>query len=419
LLTTMAAVSVLTALVLLTANWGQSNADFIKGDTVGTWSEGEEWCNRKGRHLASIHSDAENELVSDACFSAPYDVAFFCWIGAYLSGDGDWSWADGSVWNYNLWINGSPSSDGETAVIIGGGGSWYDDYSRKVIDGFEVGRIYPVCGDIDEDICSVSISGFYWDYNGVWSVVEGESQGGAPVYSRETYGSTNYLFKLSNPYGNGWDAWVIGYALDGSLGYWAWRWGGNLFDCFDNSYNYCFTWRYWSGEPNYRWAEHRTEPEFTCYSASTDNSASMVSGSGAVWNGTMLDGAHTIPTFDGPSTAAVSPLSGYGVFPEIAAGVAVSVMILVAIAIAVSMSRKRNNVPNTGGAVHIPELSPMDIAVQIEMGKEAVGSAETVTAEIETGNETAVEMEGDGAADVVEDDVAPKPDDVVSVGHEQ
>jgi len=270
--------------------------------------------------------------------------------------------------------------------------------------------------------CPVSISGFYYDYNGVWSVVEGELRGGDPVYSRVTYGSTNYLFKLTNPTGNGWDAWVIGYALDGSRGYWGWRWGGNLFDCFDNSYNYCFLWRYWTVEDGTSasgWAEHRNEPEFTCYSANTQGSASMVSGSGAVWNETMLDGTHTIPTFDGPSTAAISPLSEYGVFPEIAAGVAVSVMILVAIAIAVSVMRKRNDSPQTGGAVHVPEVSPMDIAVEIEMGKEAVGSAETVTAEIETGNEAAVGVGGYDTADVVVDDVASKPDEAVSVGHEQ
>ena len=68
--------------------------------------------------------------------------------------------------------------------------------------------------------CPVFISGFYWsECDGVWDVVDGFEMGGDPVYSRYCYGATNYLFKLTNPNGNGWDAWVIGYALDGSLGY--------------------------------------------------------------------------------------------------------------------------------------------------------------------------------------------------------
>ena len=79
------------------------------------------------------------------------------------------------------------------------------------------------------DVCSAELSGFHYDYDGVWTPVDGVFQGGAPVYSRVTYGSTNYLFKLASPNGDGWDAWVIGYAHDGSLGYWGWRWGGNLF----------------------------------------------------------------------------------------------------------------------------------------------------------------------------------------------
>lgn len=115
--------------------------------------------------------------------------------------------------------------------------------------------------------------------------------------------------------------------------------------------------------------------------------------------------------------------------PEFAAGAAVGAMALVGIAMAVSVRRKRNNGSNTGAAQHVPELSPMDIAVEIEMGKEAVGSAETVTAdtvteEMPSENGTAAAAaaaatDGDVAAEVAVEDVCPKVDDAASVQQDQ
>jgi len=258
---------------------------------------------------------------------------------------------------------------------------------------------------------SVYMSNFIWGVggpNGVWEVVPGVyGWAGTDVYSKSAYGTTIYMWRW--PFSAGWGAWAIGYDYTGA-DIWGWRWGDNLLDCADNPNNYCFSWQW------YFWGKWYDDDDATvdCLTATDVINVDMSISDGPIPNGT-----NTIPTFEGASSAAVSPLSEYGVFPEIAAGVAVSVMILVAIAIAVSVRRKRNDCPQTGGAVHVPEVSPMDIAVQIEMGKEAVGSVETVTAEIETGNEAAVEMEDDGAADVVVDDVAPKPDEAVSVGHEQ
>jgi len=259
----------------------------------------------------------------------------------------------------------------------------------------------------------VFMSCFHWPVaNGVWHVLPGQED----VYFKVPNGWTSpiYMWKLSNVMG-GWGAWVIGYDYT-VYNYIGWKWGDDLLDC---KYNllYCDHRLLWQHLAENGWADNADAGVNPCLSATPSCSAgvsiSMMS------NGSIPNGTHTIPMFDGVITAAVSPVSEYGVFPEIAAGVAVSVMILVAIAIAVSVRRKRNDCPQTGGAVHVPEVSPMDIAVQIEMGKEAVGSVETVTAEIETGNEAAVEMEDDGAADVVVDDVAPKPDEAVSVGHEQ
>jgi len=95
---------------------------------------------------------------------------------------------------------------------------------------------------------------------------------------------------------------------------------------------------------------------------------------------------------------------------EIVAGVAVGALAVVAIVVAMLVIRKKRNGPKSAASVHIPEASQTDIAVQIGTDNETVGSAATGTPEIVTGNE---------AVEVVEDDVAPKLDEVVNVGQEQ
>jgi len=400
----MSAVSVLTALILLTANYGQSNADFIKGDTRGSWIEGEEWCNNNGRHLASIHSDAENALANDACLGAPQNGYACCWIGAHGSGDGDWSWGDGSVWKsqYTQWKG--TAGDEDCGYIM------YTDWYGYTSSGCNVIDFYPVCGhEVSTAGCDPELSGFEWDYNGVWTPVDGEFRGGAPVYSRVTYGSTNYLWKLTDPYGWGnlwgygqWDVWVTGYALDGSRGYWSWRWGGNLWDCSDNPYNACQRWRYWTGS---QWL-YDYDATVTCSSASTDNSASMMSGSGVVWNGTMLDGAHTFPMLDEPSAAATAASTTSLI------GAAIGVVAVVAMAVTIVSVAKRRK--------RARAEEETQIAVELGMGKAAVNSVESVTAEMPSKNETvAAATDGDVAAEVVVEAVAPKVDDAVSVQQEE
>merc|ERR1712083_241146 len=77
------------------------------------------------------------------------------------------------------------------------------------------------------------------------------------------------------------------------------------------------------------------------------------------------------------------------------------IFVVVVIAVSVKRKRKSNNATNPDTAHDVADLSSSDIAVQIETGKEAVGSVESVTAKIPSENETAVAAaDGDVAVEV-------------------
>lgn len=56
-----------------------------------TWDSAEEFCNATfGTHLASIHSDDDQDEASTVC-------ATKCWIGLkYIDNTNEWQWSDGT-----------------------------------------------------------------------------------------------------------------------------------------------------------------------------------------------------------------------------------------------------------------------------------------------------------------------------------
>ena len=74
-----------------------------------TWHEAEIHCKKEGGHLASIHSEEENDFVSEYATNSTSAAAWF-WIGANdLMDKGQIVWSDHSVFNYSTWQIGEPN----------------------------------------------------------------------------------------------------------------------------------------------------------------------------------------------------------------------------------------------------------------------------------------------------------------------
>ncbi len=63
------------------------------------WQPAEASCLSLGGHLASIHSKAEYNLVAGLL------AGYSFWIGGTRSGSAEWTWSDGSAWDYELWYS--------------------------------------------------------------------------------------------------------------------------------------------------------------------------------------------------------------------------------------------------------------------------------------------------------------------------
>ena len=65
-------------------------------------------------HLVSIKSPEENTFILDA-LSSPW-----FWIGGTYQSS-QWTWSDGTQWNFDDWHPGQPSGNGNCAMIGRGG----------------------------------------------------------------------------------------------------------------------------------------------------------------------------------------------------------------------------------------------------------------------------------------------------------
>ncbi|CAJ0607131.1 unnamed protein product [Cylicocyclus nassatus] len=69
-------------------------------------------CSRMNGHLASIHSQEENDFVLNLTSSISGDENIFienAWIGLYEVGNRIWQWTDGSPLDYEHWDIGEPN----------------------------------------------------------------------------------------------------------------------------------------------------------------------------------------------------------------------------------------------------------------------------------------------------------------------
>ena len=99
---------------------------YVHIDQSVNWNKAESCCVAWGGHLASIHSDVENDLVN---FIRNKDK--FTWIGLSDSAsDGTYVWTDGTEFDYtNFAMNQPDSSNGESCFHffdLARGEAWND-----------------------------------------------------------------------------------------------------------------------------------------------------------------------------------------------------------------------------------------------------------------------------------------------------
>jgi len=88
-----------------------------------TWGDAENYCLRKGAHLASVHSAEENNFLTGL-------TRELHWLGGNdIAAEGDWVWSDGSAWTFTNWASGQPDSGagGQDCLVKNYGGTLWDD----------------------------------------------------------------------------------------------------------------------------------------------------------------------------------------------------------------------------------------------------------------------------------------------------
>lgn len=76
-------------------------------DTAMSWAAAKTLCETKGRHLAIITSQLEQDFVSSNFLTR------FVWLGATdIASTGTWLWLTGEPWAYTNWQAGEPNSQG-------------------------------------------------------------------------------------------------------------------------------------------------------------------------------------------------------------------------------------------------------------------------------------------------------------------
>uniref|UniRef100_A0A914CW08 C-type lectin domain-containing protein n=1 Tax=Acrobeloides nanus TaxID=290746 RepID=A0A914CW08_9BILA len=94
----------------------------------------EDKCVQDGAHLASIHSEKENEFVTELAFTDGGTTSFCKWINAWIGlnfTNGNWSWTDGTPLDYTKWGCNLPQDGYETCAFTNTAhssdkcGDWY------------------------------------------------------------------------------------------------------------------------------------------------------------------------------------------------------------------------------------------------------------------------------------------------------
>ena len=186
-----------------------SAANFIVVNTRTDWYSARDYCREHYDDLASIHSDAENDAITEVCrtmvsVTGDCETDSACWIGGNdMSHEGRWAWSDGSAWDYGNWNQGEPNGgDGENLANIwinhgdcddGRVGKW-NDYG----DGFNAGAF--VCA-------AKSTYSYAFSYDAGWSGCAVEDLG--TLTSGVTFTTVDSTASATCANTAGWANWAI------------------------------------------------------------------------------------------------------------------------------------------------------------------------------------------------------------------
>jgi hypothetical protein len=99
------------------AGWTQfENHCYIAKNTVLCWAEANKSCLSLGGNLTSIHSRAELDFVGGLL------PGYSFWIGGTRDGLAEWTWTDGSVWDYELWYQENSGTSSQCVLSYGSNG---------------------------------------------------------------------------------------------------------------------------------------------------------------------------------------------------------------------------------------------------------------------------------------------------------
>ena len=98
--------------------WGVDPGNYFAGDTPMSFTAAQAYCEGKGYHLASIHSQEEQAMTATACAMRELGTHWGdtehpngCWIGLHVGeqGDGVFQWTDGSLVDFLNFYSGEPN----------------------------------------------------------------------------------------------------------------------------------------------------------------------------------------------------------------------------------------------------------------------------------------------------------------------
>merc|ERR1711872_356271 len=85
--------------------WADFDSECYKVfQSIKSWQDAENYCQGEGGHLASIHSEEENNFVAGLDSDS-------MWLGGTdVTTEGSWVWSDGSTFSFNSWNPGQPDN---------------------------------------------------------------------------------------------------------------------------------------------------------------------------------------------------------------------------------------------------------------------------------------------------------------------
>ncbi|MBQ3399270.1 MAG: putative Ig domain-containing protein [Synergistaceae bacterium] len=80
-----------------------------------TWSEAKAYCESLGGHLVTISSQEEEDVVEKLVLAGSKNSY---WLGGQKDENGNWSWIDGTTWDYTHWDAVEPNYDWEDKLMM-------------------------------------------------------------------------------------------------------------------------------------------------------------------------------------------------------------------------------------------------------------------------------------------------------------